>query len=752
MFTKIDRIKRLGVFADYAWDASLPAFSRYNIIYGENGTGKTTLSRLFTSFGSGIHSEYPDLEYRLSSLSGEVANGIPNNKKIRVFNADFVNANIGQLEDSLKPILVIGEENVELVAQLRAGEAEYNARQSAASQKEAELAKLVSERGKLFTQIAKVISEASSGSTVRNYRKPQAEVAYRKLANTTQLSEGVLAQHRTTLTQEIRDVLSVPNFRIALTDEEFQRKLAEVLRRVEEVCARSAVSDAIERLRSKPDVAAWVEKGIALHQKPPGSECEFCGHAITEHRWDELSRHFSEDDQRLKNDLEELLTEIERISDASQEIVASLPHPKMLYSDLSEEYDLWVQRAQSELSSFQTKLGYVVELLNDKLTRRTESVLVGVSAPAEKFIEALDSARVVIGRHNDKTLGFGNAKAKAIGEIERHYLASIAAEVDETDRSIGQTSGELETLRNGDAASGLVSMSALEISLREKRSAISNAHKAADELTKLLQSFLGRKDLDFRSVEEGYRLYRNGRIARRLSEGERMAIAFIYFIVQLRDQDFEIRDGVVVIDDPVSSLDSGSLYQAFAFLKTAVQDAKQVFLLTHNHSFLGLALNWLSGTSALKRQKQTYMLVCSNLPEGRTTRLTKLDALLEDNPTEYHYLFKVVASFQGDGTIASCYHMPNVCRKVLEAFLDFHQPARGSLFAKLNRVRFDDTKKVALYKFTNDLSHRTGGGFEPGLVQEAQKNARYLLEMIEAVDPGHYVGMCEAAGINVPAA
>jgi len=56
---------------------------------------------------------------------------------------------------------------------------------------------------------------------------------------------------------------------------------------------------------------------------------------------------------------------------------------------------------------------------------------------------------------------------------------------------------------------------------------------------------------------------RRGKPAKRLSEGEKTAVAFIYFLVQLKDQDFNIGEGIVVIDDPISSLDASAIYVDF---------------------------------------------------------------------------------------------------------------------------------------------------------------------------------------------
>lgn len=51
MLTKINRLKGLGlVFSDFSWDNTTTAFKEVNVIYGWNGCGKTTLTRLFDHF------------------------------------------------------------------------------------------------------------------------------------------------------------------------------------------------------------------------------------------------------------------------------------------------------------------------------------------------------------------------------------------------------------------------------------------------------------------------------------------------------------------------------------------------------------------------------------------------------------------------------------------------------------------------------------------------------------------------------
>ena len=49
MITKISKLKNFGIFHDFSWKTELPEFKRFNLIYGWNRSGKTTVSRIFGS-------------------------------------------------------------------------------------------------------------------------------------------------------------------------------------------------------------------------------------------------------------------------------------------------------------------------------------------------------------------------------------------------------------------------------------------------------------------------------------------------------------------------------------------------------------------------------------------------------------------------------------------------------------------------------------------------------------------------------
>ncbi|MDX0660830.1 AAA family ATPase [Sinorhizobium medicae] len=745
MLLKINKVRNLGVFSDFSWDAGLPAFERFNVVYGENGTGKTTLSRLFDCLKTGLHEEYPTLEFKISSQTGDLTHGTAAARKVRVFNADYVQLNIGQLDGNLKPILVVGEENKALSAALEKDEQELAKRNAAMAGAKSRIAQHETARGKLFTSVAATISEATSGTIQRSYRKNNAEAAFAALAVNEGLTEAQLAAHRATVRQEAMDRIEAAVTKTIVfsgKDHSVDQVAKTIATTVSSLCRRAVISDAIARLQDSPEIASWVEQGHALHKKLGNQTCQFCEQALPADRWRRLEAHFNNEDQALKSEIERAIDEIDQLKRSLQ--ATPLPDRLAFYSDFRDRYDQAREALAAEVDAASVALDQITDKLTEKLGARTTSLPFDHRLNFGRLAEAMSAVSALVDDHNKKTEGFAVAKDAAKTAVEGHYLSGIRADVAGFDAKIDEEDALIKQNTEGDESAGMVALATLEAAIAEKKSQISNAHKAGEDLTRLLQTFLGRSDLVFESGDHGYRVKRNGKDAKLLSEGERTAIAFIYFIVQLKEQEFDLAEGVVVIDDPVSSLDSSSVYQAFAFLKNAVKDAKQVFLLTHNFSFLRLLINWLQHDPAAKKKNKMYMLVCRNDAAGRHSTIVPLDQALIDHPTEYHFLFKTLANFKGDGTIAECYHIPNVTRKVLETFLDFFVPGKNSLYIKLSQVAFDENKKTAIYKYANDNSHFTGQGFEPGLVQESQKNVTYLLEMIKALAPLHYDGMVAA--------
>lgn len=746
MLTQIKKIKSLGVFDNYSAAPELKSFDRFNVIYGENGSGKTTLSRLLACLQEGEHKDYPKLEFSVETESGSLNHGQKYLRSIRVFNSDFVDANIGRFDGPLRHILILGEENKAVAAEIKAEIATRDDRTKRIQEQDAAAKKLEAEKGKIFSKIAQTIGEATSGSTLRTYRKPDAEAAFAKLKDAKSLSDSELEVHRGTVRQEqMPEVgrLAVPG----LPSPDNGKTIGPVgaahdlAERCKALTNRSAQSAVVARLASNPIIATWVEEGVALHKTHNSEKCEFCSQPLPAARLQALAEHFSVEDQNLKSQIESERKWIAAVLVALDSF--KLPDRLALYPELRADYEIAVSQFVSELADVKGRVTAIDTILAEKLTKRTELYETEANSDSSALKAALQSIADVMERHDAKTKAFAAEKTAARDAIESHYLLTITDQVAEVAGKIAELKAEIELLTNGgNDLPDKRSLADISQSIIKKQAQISNEHKGGENLTNHLKQFLGRTDLIFENGKDGYIVLRRGKPAKRLSEGEKTAIAFLYFLVQLNDQDFDLAEGIVVIDDPISSLDSSAIYQAFSFLKNEAQRAKQMFILTHNHEFLRLVINWFQNLPSAEKKRCSYsMVLCSETAGGRSARIAPLDQLLIDHATEYHYLFKVLYNFQSDGTVLGCYHVPNVARKVLETFLDFHLPSNKSLYRKLDETKFDPHKKTAIYKFTNDLSHFTGKGFDPSLVAETQKNTKYLLEMIEAVAPLHFAGL-----------
>ena len=745
MLTKIKRIRSLGVFDNFTSPPGLKEFERFNVIFGENGSGKTTLSRLFSCLQVGEHKEYPNLEYNIDTQTRSLTHGQKYTRSVRVFNADFVEANLGRFDSPLRHILILGAENKAVAEEIKAEIATRDDRIAQLQQIATASAKLESERGKIFAAIVRTIGEATSGSTLRTYRKPDAERAFGRLANATSLNDRELEIHRAVVRQEQMPELGKP-YVSDIAQPGADKSIGPVsaaqalAKRCKALTMRSAQSAVIARLASHPTIAAWVEAGVSLHKHQGSEKCEFCAQPLPAARLQALADHFSVADQQLKAEIDQervwIATVLERLKGFR------LPDRLALYSELRADYDAAVSAFETELEKVKQQVLAIDGTLANKLVRRTEAYDDKMETNSGMLEIALNSILELINKHNSKSKDFEDKKIVARNAIESNYLLTIRNQVNDITAKITSNNTKQNLLENG--GEGLPDTRALtEIaqSIVDKQARISNEHRGGEELTQHLEQFLGRTDLVLESSKDGYVVLRRGKPAKRLSEGEKTAISFLYFLVQLRDQDFELSEGIVVIDDPISSLDSGAIYQAFSFLKNGTQEAKQLFILTHNHEFLRLIINWFENLPSALKQRSYSMVLCSETAAGRSARITALDKLLIEHATEYHYLFKVLYTFQSDGTILNCYHIPNVARKVLETFLDFYEPSKKSLYRKLDEIKFHPHKKTAIYKLTNDLSHFTGKGFDPALVGETQKITAYLLEMIKDVAPVHFAGL-----------
>ena len=222
----------------------------------------------------------------------------------------------------------------------------------------------------------------------------------------------------------------------------------------------------------------------------------------------------------------------------------------------------------------------------------------------------------LISQHNAFSQEFDKQLNDARARLEFDLVARILSSYRQRKRQVEtsrRTVDELET-----------KVGRLTLAIRQKERSILEHQRPAEELNQELHLYLGHRELEFSVKDTGYEISRNGILAESLSEGEKTAIALLYFLKALQGRDFDLSEGIVVLDDPVSSLDANALYAAFGFIRDRTNGAAQLIALTHNFTFFREMRRWMSSES-IKEDSSFYMLDVEFEDGQRLSTLRELD-------------------------------------------------------------------------------------------------------------------------------
>ena len=277
---------------------------------------------------------------------------------------------------------------------------------------------------------------------------------------------------------------------------------------------------------------------------------------------------------------------------------------------------------------------------------------------------------------------------------------------------------------------------------------------AAGQLSDLIGEYLGHKSIRLRARDKGYQVIRSdGQTAEHLSEGEKTAIAFCFFLTQFEAEGRDRKKLVVVVDDPVSSLDSTAQSFAFGLLKKYTKRVAQVILLTHNLQLMHMAKRQFFQRHNYEESGGPQGLLqidCTERSDGeRESHLKLMHPLLARFDTEYQYLFHLV--FEADRTKDSpfIFLLPNAMRKLLEIFSAFAAPDKVGFAQALqdsasDLKQIDSAEMTALERLCQIESH---GDIEdvttlsPMTIEESYRAASGALKYIRARDKRHFAAM-----------
>ena len=749
---RIPFIRNYRVFRNFAWGGDLPDFGRFNLIYGWNGTGKTTLSTLFRHLQTKQNIAEGDVQFLIDNhpLDGKAIDSVAL-PQVRVFNRDTVKRSIFEIpNEQLPPIYFFGEDSAEKQKQIEAlkRDAEDAAREQSSLEEKyraasADLETFCTDRAR---EIKNLLTTPGGGAyntyDARRFKETIADVLAR-VPQGQPLTDD--ERQRYLATKE-----GMPKEKIQAISVDFLDFDA-FSRRAKRFLSTTVLSRALAELAADPLVASWVNQGLELHSGERKTDtCRFCGQPLQPERLDALNGRFNDEFAAHQSDLADLEFDLTAAKNALQEI--KVPNKGLVYLHLAKEYEASANLLDQELAEACKYIGALIGAVKAKkdnpFTALELSPFLPPSNPADKFKDALDKVNIIIGDHNKHTENLPKEVGAARRALERDEVLRAVERHQHRQQSVNDAQQALQNAKGKERR--------IREDITELEKHVRQHQRPAEELNKEMAAYLGTDELSFKVQEAGYTITRQGWPAMNLSESERTALAFMYFLKSLGDTGFDLQHGVVVVDDPVSSLDANSLFCAFGFMKARTRDAGQVFVLTHNFTFFREVRNWFhylnrrKGNDPERQPAHFYMLNKAYDGGQRSSHLARLDSFLHEYASEYQYLFKRIFDEANRQTLpvplASYYDFPNMARRLLEGFLAFKLPGlpAENLFKKLEEVKFDDAKKTRLIRFLQTYSHSNEVDeleHDISVLSETPAILKDLMALIQQEDAKHYEGM-----------
>ncbi len=669
MIKKINHVKNFGVFNSYRRSGNIQDFSKLNIIYGWNYSGKTTISRVFQCFEEkDLKEHYPNAEFELEDYDGNKGNQQNldiNGLEIKVFNSDFIRDNIHLEGERFNPILLLGEdtkkaendikEKSEKLLRLKAIE---NDTKREYTNLEYQILTGLSNRASSIKETLQIVQ-----TFTRTHIKPIFEDIKDNYGSFIKPKQEVSNLLKQATASESDKLLKKDDYSAKLVLTDLITKAQQLLQEVPEF------STTVQYFIDNPDIANWAEKGLLLHEKK--EKCEFCGNDLDPEHIKTIAAHFSEDLKNHKKHLTHFITQIEG---------SRICNPDLQKSDFYKEYWPSFEEKNSTLKEnielYNKQLEIIVKLVETKNDKPFQAItdFSKIENREELIKEKIADYNNVIKRNREKTDEFDNAKSGAIETLKKHYTAKFIDEIE-----LEKKNEKIELYKKRQTNFQEI-QTKLEEEINKLESKVSKAHKGSEKLNEYISKFLGRDEIkvvvEKEQEKERFRLKRKEAKAVNLSEGEKTAIAFSFFLTKLLECK-DLEKAIVYIDDPISSLDSNHIFQVNAVLKDfffrkenkedvhpKILNCMQLFLSTHNFDFFSL----LRELPVPKDSNRVYYFV-KRLNSTEST-IDKLPKSLQNYGSEYHYLFQLIFKFneQEEKDIEVAMILPNAVRRFVELY------------------------------------------------------------------------------------
>ena len=767
--TRIKQIKDYRIFQNWHQQGNTD-FARFNVIYGGNGSGKSTLASLLVELAGGDWSSGTRLVVK--DDDGQ------NIREIRIldealmarlciFNAGYVKQNLRFDNGETKSLLYLGKESIDIQKQREVLEEAIKDSETALPQLTQEFKQKQKHRDTIATDGARKVTNTLQGIDGgryggRHFQRPQFESALQSLQRD---------MSRFDIDQEVRRIASPPKDKIALQPG-LSIPLTDMAGQVSKILLQTVTSEAIDALKSNHQAATWVQEGMQLHRA--GDRCLFCEGVYTEERIDRLNRHFDESLKRVQQTIEALDNQLVGYENQCEQFGNGLEPPKSLDETRTKRWLSHTDTIHGLIAAVKERLIF----LRQQLARKREELFQPLTLEESSMDSALsdnvdvETLNAIIREHNSDIKNYDQLKEQVCSDVVQYYVEQLREDYAASKIAAQEAESKLNSTQE--------KLEANKAELKRLKNSQQDRAHFAQLLTTDLHHYFGRDELTFElSDDNGYLIQRNGQKADHLSEGEQRSIALLYFLRDIESNGANLRERIVVFDDPVSSVDDGAATGAFAYIWDKCIGKKQngvgqLIVLTHNFDFFR---RWVNRLASLKRMSEdernlvSYSVseLCVNSSSSSTGVPTRTPDLVRwDRPwkyallrSEYHYLFWRAA------TELECWHhstsgvldkydaaiLPNVCRRLLEGFLSFRRPQNiGNFETQMRQVTDnlkDSAKRNYLVRFLHEYSHNEQCDPSKHIqLLETPKIIESIYSLIRELDPNHYSAMCEALHVS----
>ncbi|WP_183033042.1 ATP-binding protein [Helicobacter pylori] len=728
-------LKKVATFDENG--ASFKDLNSINFIYGANGSGKTTTSSFLKNLAeNGIEDKFANSKiawYNNESL------------KIEVYNKQFKEE---QLRNSqVKGIFTLGKKTNENLEKIESKTKSINEEKEKKKKNKESLQKLTLEKKKkeddftdscwekLYKKNEEDFKETLEGfkrkekfkekilKEFENDKYNQSEiVGLEKLKEKIEIVFGENQTELALLECNLTDFDSIENHSI------WEQKIVG--------SGGVAIADLIKKLSNED----WVAQGREYLSKD-GNACPFCQQeTITEEFKKQLESYFDtsyqESTETIKEKMEDYESRTAEVLERLDEIVKT--EQDNLQTKLNTE------SFKRIIETLRSKINWNWQKMRDKSKEMSRSFkLESTKNEIKEIIDLIDTANQQIANHNEIIKDTKNQKKNCVEQTWKFLVNEFKSDIQEYNKKDCGLEKGINNLEKA-ISENQEKVKKLENEIKELEKNMVSIKPIVNEINTLLKGYgFTNFSLAYTEDEKSYRIQREDDqlVGETLSEGEVTFITFLYYYHltkgSLEENDIS-KNKVLVIDDPISSLDSNILFIVSVLVKDLVKETmeektniKQVIILTHNTYFYkeitskydlkyykGKYSFWIirkdNNISKIKDYKEnpiknSYELLWQEVKQAKENNVSWV-SLQNVMRRIIEYYFRILGGFKHNDNLSECFENieeKRVCNSFISWFNDGSHGISDDLFVQSQDTSIETYLKVfeKIFKETGHEAH-----------------------------------------------